>query len=70
MKLKSKKVYCTYVNGEKAYMADDMQFAYYVQYKNNITLNDNAKMRLKKKYNVNINDAYQLSPNLIRVPLT
>ncbi|UTW65518.1 S26 family signal peptidase [bacterium SCSIO 12643] len=66
-----------YVNGEKAFMAEDMQYAYYVQFKKSLALDnqgrvsDKAKMRLKKKYNVNLQDILQLNGGtLFRFPLS
>lgn len=69
-----------YVNGEKAFMADDMQYAYFVQFKNpfpmdihvqHLTITQEAKMSIKKKYNVNIQDIHTLNQGtLFRLTLT
>lgn len=61
-----------YVNGEKAFEADEMQFAYFVQFKQPFALNPRNKMKLKTEYGVNLADAIQLNQQstLFRIPLT
>ena len=61
-----------HIDGEKAFMADEMQYAYFVQFKNTMTMNSKNRMMLKTAYNVNLSDAIQLNQEgtLYRMPLT
>lgn len=61
-----------FVNDEEAFKANDMQFAYFVQFKRPFPLNNRNRMDLKTNYNVNLADAIQLNQEgtLYRVPLT
>ena len=61
-----------HIDGKKAFMADEMQYAYFVQFKNSFNMNTKNKMWLKKEFNVNLADAIQLNQEstLFRIPLT
>ncbi|MFT4754605.1 MAG: signal peptidase I [Salibacteraceae bacterium] len=67
-----------FIGDKQAEMADEMQYAYFVQFKKPTDLNPNSKqglknrMRFKKEYNVNLADAIQLNQEstLFRMPLT
>lgn len=61
-----------YVNKEKSFMADQMQYVYYVTFKKPINLTDRAKAQFKKDYNVNFQSISNASPNgtIFRMPLT
>ena len=61
-----------HIDGEKAFMADEMQYAYFVQFKQPLTMNNRNRMWLKKTFNVNLADAIQLNQEstLFRMPLT
>ncbi len=67
-----------FIGDEQAHMADDMQYAYFVQFKNSYDINPNSRIGLKnrtkfkKKYNVNLADAIQLNQEstLYRMPLS
>jgi signal peptidase I len=61
-----------HIDGVKAFMADEMQYAYFVQFKKPFVMNTKNRMWLKKKFNVNLADAIQLNKEstLFRMPLT
>ena len=67
-----------FIGDEQAEMADEMQYAYFVQFKNPTDLNPGSRMgmknrmRFKSEYNVNLADAIQLNmeSTLFRMPLT
>ncbi len=61
-----------YVNKEKSFMAEEMQYVYFVTFKNTINLTDRAKANFKKEYNVNLASIMDASGNgtTFRMPLT
>ena len=61
-----------YVNNEKSFMAQEMQYVYFVTFKNAINLTDRAKLNFKKEYNVNLASIRDESGNgtVFRMPLT
>ena len=61
-----------FINGEKAFMAEEMQYNYYVQFKKPTTMNSRNMMRMKKEYNVNFADVRAVNQNgtLYKMPLT